>query len=168
MVQKLPAGHFSTSRGRVIKQKEFIMKTSIFYSLLLVLTIGSTAYASTSKMIDCTEVGEDRSWSVSIKSDLSMANFFDNDHDVAMKQVTINFYETLGEPEAEFRGKDQSSVVLFDYRTNAMTGTLYANAGTRNEFKIKFKCKLVKDDLDWKSAEKALSDARKNSGSTRW
>lgn len=128
----------------------------------------SVAALAGQKMIDCVDKGDQRSWSVSLKPDLTLANFFNNDNDVALKRTKINVYETFPPiVEIEYEGKDRKSAIKFTYDQNTRKGTLEANVGAVEEFQVEFECKQVKDSINWQAVQKAIDDAKKNGGSTR-
>ena len=126
------------------------------------------ANAST-KMIDCIDEGDEMSWHVSMKSDLSLASHSDNDHETALKQTDISFYDTYpAQTEITFHGQDGKSKIRFVYTQELSKGVLYANTGTKDAFQVNFDCELTKDFINWPEVAQAIKDAPSNGGSTRY
>jgi len=148
-------------------------KTNVEQKMISVIALvlaswGVTAKADTN-MVDCTDVGDQMSWHVSMKSDLSMASHSDNDHETAMVKTDVSFYDTFPpQTEITFDGQDGKNKIKFVYTQELSKGTLYANAGTKDAFEVSFECKLTSDYMDWSAVQQAITDAPANAGSTRY
>jgi hypothetical protein len=135
--------------------------------LFAIISLSSHLFAAT--MIDCRDKGDLMSWSVTINSDLKLASFFDNDHEVALNRVGISFYESYPPQTVfDFKGQDKKAKIDFHYTQETKQGLLIANTGTPDEFQVDFECVTRKDTVDWKTVSKAIEDAHKNGGSTRY
>lgn len=129
-------------------------------AFVLVAALFSTMSFANDKMIDCIDAGDEMSWHVYLKSDLSIGNFFDNNTDTAIRKTDVNFYETYP-PQTEFKfiGQKGQAKIKFEYIQETKKGLLTANVGTKDQFETAFECTLVEDDIDWSSVQAELETA---------
>jgi hypothetical protein len=143
------------------------MKKILYALVLMAILSGAQVYAA--NMIECRDAGDRMSWVVTLKSNLSIGDHFNNDFSVAMQKTGVDFFETYP-PQTEYtlEGKSGKNLIQFVYTKELQKGSLLLNVGTKDEFEVKYECQTAKDDFDWKAVKKALKDAPKNGGSTRY
>lgn len=143
-----------------------LLKTLSLLSLTF-LTIPSQSKAEL-KMLDCVDKGNKMSWHVSIDSELLFGSFSNNDHETALERKSIENYDIYSQPTYTFEGQDGNSKLEFIYNSENKSGLLFVNVGMNKIFNVKFNCEVVENYIDWEEVKKAIKDAPKNKGSTRY
>lgn len=144
----------------------------MFKSLAILFVSTLTIAGASAQEIDCNRVDDADDWTITINSRRTMASFFDNDHNEAMKMIDMKIYETYPtQTEYTFAGQDGSVADRFIVNQFSMTGTLYLGVKRSGKYsrKVEFACAPVKKSyINWKEVKKALDDAPSNGGSTRY
>ncbi len=141
-----------------------------FFALLFAVSISSSFAAD--HVYECTRDDEGDDWTITVKEDGSLANFFDNDHDTAMVNVRTIENKSTRAKIYSFEGSDGASASEFILNTGSLTGTLVDSVGTSDAYELAFTCTVEKEDprysVDWEAVQKAIDDAEQNGGSTRY
>jgi hypothetical protein len=142
------------------------MKVRTVSSVFVLLALPMAAFAD----VDCIRIDGADDWRISIHEDRSMASFFDNDHETAMKMTDVRSLESMPPQSVyTFKGNDEGTKISFNFNETYQTGYLTDSVGTTSEYTVDFSCRNVDGELiDWEETRAALENAKKNGGSTRY
>jgi hypothetical protein len=149
--------------------------TMNFARLFAVMIAFSTVSAHAA--LECSLVDDFDSWSVYVNDGYDTAIFFDNDHNTAMKRTGAEALECIGCPmNFTFTGNDEGLIEQFkvsvysDRKTDA--AAFVVEPGSKDEKEYAMTCrKMSKKDAAWvdfAEAKKAIEEAGRNEGSTRY
>lgn len=140
--------------------------------LAVLFALSSVSSSFAADVYECTRDDDGDDWSITVKEDGSLANFFDNDHDTAMVNVRTVENKMTRAKIHSFEGSDGASASEFILNTRSLTGTLTDGVGTADAYQLAFTCTVEKENpkysIDWEAVQKAIDDAEKNGGSTRY